>query len=51
MVTDLDGNFIIQIGSSGEEGLRDGSFDDAMFNHPQVRIKFNRASIVFHSQF
>ncbi|KAJ4719324.1 NHL repeat-containing protein 2-like [Melia azedarach] len=35
VVTDLDGNFIIQIGSSGEEGLRDGSFDDAMFNHPQ----------------
>lgn len=38
MVTDLDGNFIVQIGSSGEEGLRDGSFDDATFNRPQVRI-------------
>ncbi|CAK7340522.1 unnamed protein product [Dovyalis caffra] len=35
MVTDLDGNFIVQIGSSGEEGLRDGSFDDAIFNRPQ----------------
>jgi len=38
VVTDLDGNFIAQIGSSGEEGLRDGSFDDATFNRPQVRI-------------
>lgn len=36
MVTDLDGNFILQIGSSGEEGLQDGSFDDANFNRPQV---------------
>ncbi|KAJ8752307.1 hypothetical protein K2173_003943 [Erythroxylum novogranatense] len=35
VVTDLDGNFILQVGSSGEEGLRDGSFDDAMFNRPQ----------------
>ncbi|KAH9755580.1 protein SUPPRESSOR OF QUENCHING 1 [Citrus sinensis] len=35
VVTDLDGNFIVQIGSSGEEGLRDGSFDDATFNRPQ----------------
>ncbi|XVF31476.1 hypothetical protein REPUB_Repub16aG0149400 [Reevesia pubescens] len=35
VVTDLDGNFIIQIGSTGEEGLRDGSFDDATFNRPQ----------------
>ncbi|XP_022747672.1 protein SUPPRESSOR OF QUENCHING 1, chloroplastic isoform X1 [Durio zibethinus] len=35
VVTDLDGNFIIQIGSTGEEGLRDGFFDDATFNHPQ----------------
>ncbi|KAF9669845.1 hypothetical protein SADUNF_Sadunf13G0006800 [Salix dunnii] len=34
VVTDLDGNFIAQIGSS-EEGLRDGSFDDATFNRPQ----------------
>lgn len=37
VVTDLDGNYIGQIGSSGEEGLRDGSFDDATFNRPQVR--------------
>ncbi|XP_057961309.1 protein SUPPRESSOR OF QUENCHING 1, chloroplastic [Malania oleifera] len=35
VLTDLDGNFIVQIGSAGEEGLRDGSFDDAMFNRPQ----------------
>ncbi|KAL9141056.1 hypothetical protein ABFS82_14G077900 [Erythranthe guttata] len=35
VVTDLDGNFKMQIGSSGEEGLRDGNFEDAMFNRPQ----------------
>ncbi|KAK6915673.1 NHL repeat [Dillenia turbinata] len=35
VVTDLDGNFIVQIGSTGEEGLRDGKFDDAAFNRPQ----------------
>ncbi|KAL2345612.1 hypothetical protein Fmac_006897 [Flemingia macrophylla] len=35
VVTDLDGNFTLQIGSSGEEGLQDGSFDDATFNRPQ----------------
>ncbi|KAL3638204.1 Protein SUPPRESSOR OF QUENCHING 1, chloroplastic [Castilleja foliolosa] len=35
VVTDLDGNFKVQIGSSGEEGFRDGNFDDAMFNRPQ----------------
>ncbi|XP_041999444.1 protein SUPPRESSOR OF QUENCHING 1, chloroplastic isoform X1 [Salvia splendens] len=35
VVTDLDGNFKMQIGSSGEEGFRDGNFDDAMFNRPQ----------------
>lgn len=35
VVTDLDGNFIVQIGSSGEEGFQDGSFDDATFNRPQ----------------
>jgi len=39
VVTDLDGNFIAQIGSSGEEGLKDGSFDDATFNRPQVQNK------------
>lgn len=36
MVTDLDGNFILQVGSTGEEGLQDGSFDVACFNRPQV---------------
>ncbi|XP_062081822.1 protein SUPPRESSOR OF QUENCHING 1, chloroplastic isoform X1 [Humulus lupulus] len=35
VVTDLSGNFIVQIGSTGEEGLRDGTFDDAVFNRPQ----------------
>lgn len=35
VVTNLDGNFILQIGSSGEEGLQDGSFDEATFNRPQ----------------
>ncbi|XP_034222109.1 protein SUPPRESSOR OF QUENCHING 1, chloroplastic isoform X2 [Prunus dulcis] len=35
VVTDLDGHFIVQVGSTGEEGLRDGSFDDATFNRPQ----------------
>ncbi|KAL0375840.1 UNVERIFIED_CONTAM: protein SUPPRESSOR OF QUENCHING 1, chloroplastic [Sesamum calycinum] len=35
VVTDLDGNFKMQIGSTGEEGFRDGNFDDAMFNRPQ----------------
>ncbi|KAK7301366.1 hypothetical protein RJT34_12229 [Clitoria ternatea] len=35
VVTDLDGIFIVQIGSSGDEGLQDGSFDDATFNRPQ----------------
>uniref|UniRef100_A0A1D1YFL6 NHL repeat-containing protein 2 n=2 Tax=Anthurium amnicola TaxID=1678845 RepID=A0A1D1YFL6_9ARAE len=35
VVTDLDGNFILQVGSTGEEGLQDGSFDTAFFNRPQ----------------
>lgn len=35
VVTDLDGNFIIQIGGSGVEGFRDGNFEDAAFNRPQ----------------
>ncbi|GFS30721.1 haloacid dehalogenase-like hydrolase family protein [Actinidia rufa] len=35
VVTDLDGNFILQIGSTGEEGFRDGNFEDASFNRPQ----------------
>ncbi|QHN85255.1 uncharacterized protein DS421_16g535770 [Arachis hypogaea] len=32
VITDLDGNFIVQIGSNWEQGLQDGSFDDATFN-------------------
>lgn len=35
VVIDLDGNFILQVGSTGEEGLRDGNFDDANFSRPQ----------------
>ncbi|XP_063940055.1 protein SUPPRESSOR OF QUENCHING 1, chloroplastic isoform X2 [Daucus carota subsp. sativus] len=35
VVTDLDGNFLVQIGSTGEEGLRDGNFSEAAFNRPQ----------------
>ncbi|XP_010259233.1 PREDICTED: NHL repeat-containing protein 2 isoform X1 [Nelumbo nucifera] len=35
VVTDLDGNFIVQVGSTGEEGLQDGTFEDATFNRPQ----------------
>ncbi|CAM8917988.1 unnamed protein product [Rhodiola kirilowii] len=35
VVTTLDGNFIVQIGGTGEEGLQDGTFDDATFNRPQ----------------
>lgn len=38
VVTTLDGNFITQVGSTGEEGLNDGSFDIALFNRPQVHI-------------
>lgn len=38
MVTDLSGNYLLQIGSTGEDGLRDGNFDDATFNRPQVSI-------------
>lgn len=35
VVTDLKGNFIVQVGSTGEEGLQDGKFDVATFNRPQ----------------
>ncbi|KAK3014291.1 hypothetical protein RJ639_008014, partial [Escallonia herrerae] len=35
VVTNLDGNFLVQIGSTGEEGFRDGNFDEAAFNRPQ----------------
>ncbi|KAF3670586.1 putative transcription factor-like [Capsicum annuum] len=34
-LTDLEGNFLVQVGSTGAEGLRDGNFDDATFNRPQ----------------
>lgn len=45
MVTDLDGNFLVQIGSTGEEGLRDGNFNEAAFNRPQVMVPVNQISI------
>ncbi|OAY81734.1 NHL repeat-containing protein 2 [Ananas comosus] len=35
VVADLEGTFITQIGSTGEEGLNDGTFDSASFNRPQ----------------
>ncbi|KAJ3683032.1 hypothetical protein LUZ60_013259 [Juncus effusus] len=35
VVTSIDGDFISQVGSTGEEGLSDGSFDTALFNRPQ----------------
>ncbi|TMX01365.1 hypothetical protein EJD97_024641 [Solanum chilense] len=35
VVTDLEGNFLVQVGSTGAEGLHDGNFDDATFNRPQ----------------
>jgi DNA-binding beta-propeller fold protein YncE len=35
VVTDLDGNFILQVGGGGGEGFRDGSFEYAAFNRPQ----------------
>ncbi|KAL4202194.1 hypothetical protein AMTRI_Chr02g219880 [Amborella trichopoda] len=35
VVTDLEGNFFLQVGGTGEEGLHDGDFENATFNHPQ----------------
>lgn len=45
MVTDLDGNFLVQIGSTGEEGFRDGNFNEAAFNRPQVMVPVNQIYI------
>ncbi|RZR91835.1 hypothetical protein BHM03_00020019, partial [Ensete ventricosum] len=42
VVTDLEGNFIIQVGATGEEGLIDGTFDRATFNRPQVSMNMIR---------
>lgn len=50
VVTTLDGDFIVQIGSTGEEGLQDGSFDDATFNRPQVIYK-RKCKNAFHDFF
>ncbi|XP_025662380.1 protein SUPPRESSOR OF QUENCHING 1, chloroplastic isoform X2 [Arachis hypogaea] len=47
VVTDLDGNFIVQIGSSWEQGLQDGSFDDATFNRPQGLAYNAKKNIVY----
>ena len=49
MVTDLDGNFILQIGSTGEEGFRDGNFEDASFNRPQVMVRVNLSKCDYFS--
>ncbi|KAH9322714.1 hypothetical protein KI387_017353, partial [Taxus chinensis] len=35
VVTDLEGRFIMQVGSNEEEVLRDGTFEYATFNRPQ----------------
>lgn len=56
VVTDLDGNYILQVGSSGQ-GLNDGTFDSATFNRPQVRklskyiIKTGIISLLFEGLF
>lgn len=47
VVTDLGGTYIAQVGSSGEEGLRDGSFDDAAFNRRQVIICEHSCTVYF----
>ncbi|GJR52652.1 protein suppressor of quenting 1, chloroplastic isoform X2 [Tanacetum coccineum] len=47
VVTDLDGNFLLQVGSTGEEGLRDGNFDNAMFNRPQASSRRTFQFIIF----
>ena len=46
MVTDLDGNFITQVGGGGE-GLKDGGFADALFNRPQG-VAYNAAKNVLY---
>jgi hypothetical protein len=48
VVTDLDGNSLVQIGTTGEEGLRDGNFNDAIFNRPQVSIKLISYSAILN---
>eukprot|EP00252_Welwitschia_mirabilis_P003095 TRINITY_DN1317_c0_g2_i1.p1 TRINITY_DN1317_c0_g2~~TRINITY_DN1317_c0_g2_i1.p1 ORF type:complete len:353 (+),score=67.28 TRINITY_DN1317_c0_g2_i1:2084-3142(+) len=47
VVTDLEGNFILQVGCSGEEGLRDGSFDSAAFNRPQGLAYNPRKNVLY----
>ncbi|KAI5075738.1 hypothetical protein GOP47_0009814 [Adiantum capillus-veneris] len=43
VITDLEGNFIQQIGGANGEGLQDGKFDEAAFNRPQgVSYNSNR---------
>lgn len=46
MVTDLDGNFITQVGGGGE-GLKDGGFTDALFNRPQG-VAYNAVKSVLY---
>ncbi|KAG9134165.1 hypothetical protein Leryth_019851 [Lithospermum erythrorhizon] len=47
VVTDLEGNFLLQIGSTGEDGLRDGNFDEATFNRPQGLAYNTRKNLLY----
>ncbi|TVU47295.1 hypothetical protein EJB05_06890, partial [Eragrostis curvula] len=46
VVTNLEGKFICQVGSS-EEGLLDGSFDAALFNRPQGLAYNSKRNILY----
>ncbi|KQK21966.1 hypothetical protein BRADI_1g64267v3 [Brachypodium distachyon] len=46
VVTNLDGEFICQVGSS-EEGLLDGQFDTASFNRPQGLAYNSKKNILY----
>lgn len=38
---------MLQVGVSGEDGLQDGSFDMALFNHPQASTIYVFAILFF----
>ncbi|TKV96477.1 hypothetical protein SEVIR_9G431000v4 [Setaria viridis] len=46
VVTNLEGQFICQVGSS-EEGLLDGSFDAALFNRPQGLAYNSKKNVLY----
>ncbi|KAK3151437.1 hypothetical protein QOZ80_3AG0245870 [Eleusine coracana subsp. coracana] len=46
VVTNLEGQFICQVGSS-EEGLLDGPFDSALFNRPQGMAYDSKRNILY----